>query len=936
MRTLAVLLLVIGGTFSSAFGAASGVFERWLAHQTLTLPKGTVPPFEADVKILLGNVHVKAEFGDLECHGFRVAALESVPEASAIRVALRGVAANCSGQIEYSTSLGLSGYAGAVLTSENSSAQLRVASPAWDMLSPQPPELKLDACSGTVGLRLQITSGSFWTEFARYLPGFIKKLEDLAGRTISEQLCGPVLDVGTRTLKSWMNRSLAEARSKYQAEEVPVQQSWVDWAEHELTQGIVMFQEQFLEPRKVYDWLIADRCIVGADTVCFKQELCVAGNDSSCVVSEEAGHMSLDVRKTTWGIRDFDLSPLAAQNASLAANLSASSFQIYPVFNLSFAPQGERGSFELVSMNLSLAQVHLGANLTVAVDKLVYSTVKSFQYLQPDCLARAVQRMQLNRMDAAFQLQQIGFSTDSNATLLSGAASLAEQMLGPQQGLRNFSALLLRGFAQNQFATSWNGSIAHWLGTHRPRHCPLPKGEGVYGPTGRTLIRPNFGRACCWLAACTAALGILMAFWAPRSRWWFRGALCQSEVVPKHLAVSLPVMIMACLFFLLGSNYLLMAQTFVNLEQAPNFVWNAFQVMVYSLFYSIDALYYEAHLQAMSWVLLCFSAILPYVKLLLMLLGWLAPKNLLPLRIRSFILVLMDDIGKFSLVDVFTVQILSGVFHVEIFGEQNFRMALRTRGELGFAAFVCATVVSLVIGHLCRHYNEKSQKSSRSPLEEQIELRASELQAESLGQPLSGNASARNASWSESLIVPALWLTLALSLAGCILPAYSVHLKTIFGPLGQSRLSLFQFAFLLPSFAEHPLAWTSLFNQATFVVFALGVNFLQILMLLVLRWRKTPKFKNIDVRAVAHCLGAWAAMDVALISMFLTMVELKQSDFVHLDDPTKEKLSRLVGMDLRGGDKGLSVDVQLQSGTFILFAAVLMHAWISRAALRQD
>ena len=35
------------------------------------------------------------------------------------------------------------------------------------------------------------------------------------------------------------------------------------------------------------------------------------------------------------------------------------------------------------------------------------------------------------------------------------------------------------------------------------------------------------------------------------------------------------------------------------------------QVMVYSLFYSINALYYEAHLPDMSWVLLCFSAILP-------------------------------------------------------------------------------------------------------------------------------------------------------------------------------------------------------------------------------------------------------------------------------------------------------------------------------------
>ena len=35
------------------------------------------------------------------------------------------------------------------------------------------------------------------------------------------------------------------------------------------------------------------------------------------------------------------------------------------------------------------------------------------------------------------------------------------------------------------------------------------------------------------------------------------------------------------------------------------------EVMVYSLFYSINALYYESDLQAMSWVLLCFSAILP-------------------------------------------------------------------------------------------------------------------------------------------------------------------------------------------------------------------------------------------------------------------------------------------------------------------------------------
>mmetsp|Transcript_77983 Transcript_77983/g.172188 ORF Transcript_77983/g.172188 Transcript_77983/m.172188 type:complete len:81 (-) Transcript_77983:161-403(-) len=74
-------------------------------------------------------------------------------------------------------------------------------------------------------------------------------------------------------------------------------------------------------------------------------------------------------------------------------------------------------------------------------------------------------------------------------------------------------------------------------------------------------------------------------------------------------------------------------------------------------------------------------------------------------------------------------------------------------------------------------------------------------------------------------------------------------------------------------------------------------------------------------------------MDVALISMIVTMVELKQSDFVHLAGGQKEQLSRLSGIDVRGGDKGLSVDVVLGSGTYVLFAAVLLHAWITRAAL---
>ncbi|CAE7220150.1 unnamed protein product, partial [Symbiodinium pilosum] len=71
--------------------------------------------------------------------------------------------------------------------------------------------------------------------------------------------------------------------------------------------------------------------------------------------------------------------------------------------------------------------------------------------------------------------------------------------------------------------------------------------------------------------------------------------------------------------------------------------------------------------------------------------------------------------------------------------------------------------------------------------------------------------------------------------------------------------------------------------------------------------------------AVAHCLGAWSALDVALISMIITMLELGASDFVHLWDDQKEKMTRRFGIDVRGPEKGLTVDVVLNSGTYLLF-----------------
>ncbi|CAE7036781.1 unnamed protein product [Symbiodinium sp. CCMP2592] len=876
-------------------------------------------------------------------------------EGSRLLLHVAGLGFKCSGQVDYDTSLGLQGQAAALLATDQASADLTVFVPPWPLGSSRAIDARLGGCDSTLNLKLQITSGTFWTKFAQYLPGVIEKLQSLVNEKLSEYLCGDALADAQNSLTDFLTRTLEESRLANSSHDAPwPRENWVDWTNHPLTHGIAGLQEQFLQPNEVYNKIIGNRCIIGEGPMCYELPVCLAGNSSDCAVETNAStSLTASLFETVWNSSDFEVTPLLARNASLAANISVPEFLVRPVFNVSFkgangtGSDNSSGSFsELFSMNLSLRDVKLGANVTAGVDALKYSKVPGPQLYSSACFGPCMEDVQLTRLISEFQLQQISvgsFSNESRPTLLSALLHSASLLLEPPAGTANFTQEVVQGLLQNHMAGVWNESLKDWMHGLQDEVCPVPRGQEVYKYTGRRLILPEFGKSCCWVALFTALAAMPLAIWWNYRRpcqFWYADALCESACVPRGLAVLLPLAIVACLFFLLGSNYLLMAQTFVNLEEAPSYIWNAYAVMVYSLFYSINALYYESDLQAMSWVLLCFSAILPYVKLILMMVSWIMPSRFLPLRLRNFILVLMDDIGKFSLVDVFTVQFLSGVFHLEIAGtspkpgSDPMRMVLRTNEELGFAAFVCATVVSLIIGHLCRHYHEKSVAYELSECSSaDVELQS---QVATFDHPLSGPPTTANSarfSWQEVIVGPSLLAAFVLTVAGCSMTAFSVHLRCILGPLGQSHFSLFQFAYGIPSFSEHPLAWPTLFNQFTFILFAIGVNFLQLILLLLLWYWRVPKLKHIDWRAVAHCLGAWSALDVALISMIITMLELGASDFVHLWGSDKDRLTRRLGIDVRGPEKGLTVDVVLSTGTYLLFVAVLLQAWASRASL---
>ena len=148
--------------------------------------------------------------------------------------------------------------------------------------------------------------------------------------------------------------------------------------------------------------------------------------------------------------------------------------------------------------------------------------------------------------------------------------------------------------------------------------------------------------------------------------------------------------------------------------------------MVYSLFYSIRELR-RVQLPFLANVLLFFSCIVPYGKLVLMLVGWLAPSKLLPRRYRRLLLLFVDQVGKYSLVDIFVVQFISGALCTSFelgtptrpdgTPAQPLSVVLRTSSGVGFLSFVIATVGSLVIGHVCLFFHENDLHLRPEPAE---------------------------------------------------------------------------------------------------------------------------------------------------------------------------------------------------------------------------
>lgn len=115
----------------------------------------------------------------------------------------------------------------------------------------------------------------------------------------------------------------------------------------------------------------------------------------------------------------------------------------------------------------------------------------------------------------------------------------------------------------------------------------------------------------------------------------------------------------------------------------------------FSMVYSVRKMW-DAGLYALAILVALLSGTWPYVKLVAMLTCW-----FLPMRGRETMLIILDALGKWSLIDAYVLIMMMASFrlHVEV-PTSPAAVDITVEPQIGFHLFIGATVVSLALSHI--------------------------------------------------------------------------------------------------------------------------------------------------------------------------------------------------------------------------------------------
>mmetsp|Transcript_8330 Transcript_8330/g.16163 ORF Transcript_8330/g.16163 Transcript_8330/m.16163 type:complete len:1340 (+) Transcript_8330:114-4133(+) len=355
---------------------------------------------------------------------------------------------------------------------------------------------------------------------------------------------------------------------------------------------------------------------------------------------------------------------------------------------------------------------------------------------------------------------------------------------------------------------------------------------------------------------------------------------------------------------------------------------------------------WQAKVYPLSLLVAVFSGGWPYLKLLLMQACWLFPINWLPTTRRETLLMFLDALGKWSLIDTYVLALMLVAFHFHIENPQGeiptkfASLDVVVEPGLGFYMFLAGTILSLLCTHVVLHYHRSSNKSHKLPDGGEREALCNHV---FIGDAYGFEPSSRVkcSSFGKFIVTFLLLLAFAMNMAGSIIDSFEFSFKglsgLVLGDRATTGYSLLSVTSAIPESSGHPDEFGVRWIQAVFYTVSFAVPLFHLVVMLFLWWFPLTPKKQYAVFYFTEILNAWAALDVFVISIIAAILEIRQfAAFLVGDDcdAINKFLEEYMSDYLHGYNTCFTVIATLSEGCWVLFGACLIWLMVSQTVMR--
>ena len=406
--------------------------------------------------------------------------------------------------------------------------------------------------------------------------------------------------------------------------------------------------------------------------------------------------------------------------------------------------------------------------------------------------------------------------------------------------------------------------------------------------------------------------------------------------IPIFWRIFIPLAILCTIAVFISSNSSTGASVFVVFDigrriQVPS-------LFNFGLINSIKEMC-KAEVYFLALIVLLFSGIWPYLKLILMLISFVLPASILNKRKRENILMSLDATGKWSILDSYVMILMLVAFHFHIEfpiieqseAEKGSLINVFVYAAYGFCMLIIGTIISLGLSHIITHLNRS--------LDEHPDQNKGE-KAESYTALITFAKSKYLGEKPFRIIISILlFLTLGLVMIGSFVTSFSFHFHGLAGyaldlfQIPEEReYSVIELGFSIPKSYENPNDKVIRFTQLIYFITVFIMPVTTILIAIFLWFIPLPRKAQKFFYSVIEIFNAWSCLDVFILSIIAAIMQISQfTQFIVGDkcDAIDPYIAKYFYNTLDGHNTCFEVQAYLKSGSWILFIAAIIFTIVS-------